>query len=106
MSTRNQRNSGYRAPEEQWVKRIRRTEDQRNSEYRGPEQRRTRGPEDQRTRGPEDQRTRGTVSTEDQWNRGYNQTDKKGLLNAFTVNDPDIVSKCPAVTGQGDMGVP
>ena len=80
MSTRNQRNSGYRAPEEQWVKRIRRTEDQRNSEYRRPEQR--------RTRGPEDQRTRGTVSTEDQWNRGYNQTDKKACLTRLRLMIP------------------
>ena len=47
VSTKNQRNSGHRAPEEQWVKRIRRTEDQRNTGYRGPEQRRTRGPEEQ-----------------------------------------------------------
>ena len=50
MSTKNQRNSGYRAPEEQWVKK-----DKKN---RRPEEhwvQRTRTTEDQRTRGPEEQ---------------------------------------------------
>ena len=39
MGTEDQKNSGHRGPEEQWVERTRRTvgkEDQRNRGYRGP----------------------------------------------------------------------
>ena len=57
---KDQRNNGYRGPEEQWAQRTRGTaaaEDQRNSRHREPVEQLVQG-------------TIGTVGTKDQWKNG------------------------------------